>query len=54
MGYILFVIITTAGRGVVFQTQNLKTEIGCLQAVEKTITAQKKLGIDVVAFCIKD
>jgi hypothetical protein len=55
MTFILFLIITSS-RNVptVVQTQNFRTEMACLKAIEKIIDTEKKNDFSVTAFCIKD
>ena len=53
MNYVLLIIIK-CGNMVTFQSQNFKTEISCLQAIEKTVSIEKKLHVHTTAFCVKD
>lgn len=55
MSHVLILIILGGGERPSVISQNFKTEIGCLQAIEKSINFEKKPGINAVhAFCVKD
>lgn len=55
MNFILFVVMTAGnGNHPVIQTQNFKTEVACLQSIQKIIDVEKKMYLNVKAFCIKD
>jgi hypothetical protein len=56
MSYILFLVLKFGihDNNVVIKTQRFKTEVGCLQTIDKMIDIEKKLSARIYAFCMKD
>lgn len=54
MNYILFLIVVGAANRPAVAIQNFKTEIGCMQAIEKLVNIEKKAGVHINAFCVRD
>lgn len=55
MSYILFLVLKSGIHdNVVIKTQKFKTEVGCLQTIDKMIDIEKKLNARIYAFCMKD
>ena len=54
MTYILFLIVVGNAYRPAVAIQNFKTEMGCVQAIEKLISVEKKSGVSINAFCVKD
>jgi hypothetical protein len=54
MNYVLFLIVVGTAYKPVVTVKSFKSEVGCLQAIEKLINVEKKAGVNINAFCVKD